>query len=433
MASKFVPLVLVVGFLLSSSPRVTASELHVADTRSCITDGFLPPNSLKIGPSAFGATNVTEEKFNSVLNRIENFYRPVFAKRGARLVVQRSWSDGTVNAYADQSGTDWYIKMFGGMARHPAITADGFLLIACHEIGHHLGGAPKYPGRWASNEGQSDYFATLKCLREMFAPDDNVEIVRTLNVPAAVTRNCESSFGSAGEIAICSRSAMAGFAAAKVMQALGGSPNIAFGTPDPRVVSATDDRHPAAQCRLDTYYGGAICPVAASEPLSNTNPNVGTCAVETGAKRGTRPLCWYRPSGSAPNPNPNPTPTPTNPPTPTGIANAPTIRGSDVVTNINARLEFTYDVSSFPGAKGIWLEFTRPNRDFSEPNGVNPDPGRALGAALAGNRGGFFIIPATQLPGWGNYSVRIIPLDSTGRRAVGKFSNAKRFTLRSGR
>jgi hypothetical protein len=36
--------------------------------------------------------------------------------------------------------------MFGGLARHELVTDDGFMMVVCHETGHHLGGAPRYNG-----------------------------------------------------------------------------------------------------------------------------------------------------------------------------------------------------------------------------------------------------------------------------------------------
>jgi hypothetical protein len=411
------------GWISIALLALAGSSFARGEGRNCLGDGFLPPNDLRI---AIGAgKGIAERDFNSALDRIDRIYRPVMAAKGANLSIQRLWSDGTVNAYAERTGSTWTIKMYGGLARHPALTPDGFLLIACHEIGHHLGGAPKYAGQWAANEGQADYFATLKCLRGVFEGDDNVEIVKGLGVPAPVVAQCEKSFGSANAIAICERSAMAGYSAASVMRALGGSPAIDFMTPDPSAVPRTADGHPAAQCRLDTYYGGAICEVAASEPLSETDAAPGTCAVETGAKRGTRPLCWYKPSSGGGGGDPNP------PPTGGGIARAPMLAGPSTVTNPYARLEFSYDVSEFGDADGIWLEFSAPNRDFSDPNGITPDPARSFGSGLAGKRGGFYVVPAYVLPGAGAYSVRIIPLKGGGKQAAGRFSNPARFTLRA--
>ncbi|MBS1960660.1 MAG: hypothetical protein JST04_00480 [Bdellovibrionales bacterium] len=413
------------GLFVALLPSAGASE-------TCTESGFFPPNKLNLSVHAMRDANITEAVFNQIIDKVDRVYRPVIAQAGGNLVIDRSWNDGTVNAYADRQGKNWIIKMFGGLARHPTITPDGFTLVVCHETGHHLGGAPKIPGTWASNEGEADYFANLKCLRNVWANENNVEIAKTLGVPAAVQRNCEMSFGDANAIAICERGAMAGLSSAKLMRELGGEPPIDFSTPDPHVVPGTYNEHPAAQCRLDTYYNGSICQVAASEPLSDADPRVGVCATETGATRGYRPLCWYKPNGPGPQPTPTPLPTPTPTPTPTtppnpggGIARPPLSAGQStvVVTNPNARVEFAYDVSEFPGAAGVWFEFSAPNRPFVEPNGITPDPYRTIGAALRGPRSGFYVIPGRALPGWGTYQIRVIPLDSTGKRAVGRFSN----------
>ena len=77
-----------------------------------------------------------------------------------------------MNAFAKQGASTWEVHMYGGLARHQAVTADGFALVVCHELGHHLGGAPQKVDwfgrlRWASNEGQADYWGTAKCFRKL--------------------------------------------------------------------------------------------------------------------------------------------------------------------------------------------------------------------------------------------------------------------------
>lgn len=88
------------------------------------------------------------------------------------------------NASAQRMGSTWVVNMYGGLARHNEITIDGFALVLCHEIGHHLGGAPKYGGfnTWGTNEGGSDYFATLKCLRRIFQNDDNTKAIENMTI-----------------------------------------------------------------------------------------------------------------------------------------------------------------------------------------------------------------------------------------------------------
>lgn len=260
----------------------------------CTGSGFLPENTLRVSTTA-RKNGMSEADFHAILDRIELHYRPIIAAQGARLVVQRLWWDSTVNAFAERSGPEWRVRMYGGLARHPVITRDAFALIACHEIGHHLGGAPKYRGQWAANEGQADYFATLKCMRDVFGGDDNRSLVEGMSPPSVLVSSCERSWGDAAAIASCIRSGMAGYSAAELMRVLTGAAPIFFETPDPSEVPETVDSHPAAQCRLDTYSAGAFCQVGSAEPLSETDATAGTCSTEQGFTVGVRPRCWYSP------------------------------------------------------------------------------------------------------------------------------------------
>ncbi|MBU6376474.1 MAG: hypothetical protein KGQ59_10795 [Bdellovibrionales bacterium] len=400
---------------------------------NCIGDGFLPPNQAKVPISATG-NGMTEAKFNAIIDRVEKYYKPIVAAKGANLVFQRLWSDSTVNAFAERSGSEWRVKMYGGLARHSAITDDAFALIACHEVGHHLGGAPKYRGQWAANEGQADYFATLKCMRDVFGSDDNRAIAASLNPPQALIRSCEGSFGDANAIALCQRSGMAGLSAAELMRVLSNDSTISFTTPDPNQVSDTSDSHPAAQCRLDTYSAGAVCQVASSEPVSETDATVGTCSSEKNFKIGVRPRCWYKPAGSTPDPNPTPTPTPSptpTPPVPGGIARKPTMGGSEAVSvaNPNAPVFIDADVSEFSGAGGVYLEISRANQDFSNPNSTLPDKSHLRAASLRGKKVRFYLVPAQALTGRGTYYLRVIPLNAAGTQAVGRASSSSRLVL----
>jgi hypothetical protein len=260
--------------------------------------GIFPPNSMNIPAKPY--KTIQENMFNEVITRAEKFYAPIFAADGLTFQVNRLWSDGTVNASAIQKGKIAEVNMYGGLARHPLVTADAFALVLCHEIGHHLGGAPKYKRffttTWASDEGQSDYFATLKCSREMFKNDDNQAIMSKVAVPALVTEKCQKTFDSSGDIALCQRSAMAGAALANTLGSLNNLPEAKFDSPDTSKVSKTNHAHPAAQCRLDTYFAGAICEVAKETSLSDTDETVGTCNIQKNFETGVRPLCWFAPS-----------------------------------------------------------------------------------------------------------------------------------------
>jgi hypothetical protein len=170
-----------------------------------------------------------------------------------------------------------------------------------------MGGFPKYPGMfggsWASNEGQSDYFATMKCFRRVIENDDNISIVSKMDVPVEVSRGCQLGFRSAKEIAICKRSAMTGRVLAVLLYHLGRGSNTSspvvtpdFDTPATTQVTATNDKHPQAQCRLDTYFAGAICGVSKDIEFSDREGVKGACNQEKGDAFGFRPRCWYKPA-----------------------------------------------------------------------------------------------------------------------------------------
>lgn len=269
-------------------------------TWACTEDGssgFLPENNLYIPVGVKLAGGLTKEQFDAVIDKVEDIYAPIVSNMGATLKVERKWDDGTVNAYATRIG-NWNVNMFGGLARHATITEDGFALVLCHEIGHHLGGAPKVNGilnRWASNEGQSDYFATLKCLRKTFLNDNNGAIVRKLKAPKALTDACASAWPNKDDKAICIRSGMAGASVAALFASLRNQAESKFETPDTTVVSTTNDAHPATQCRLDTYFQGALCEVSFNEDVSQKDEVKGTCHKSLGQSVGLRPLCWFKP------------------------------------------------------------------------------------------------------------------------------------------
>ena len=278
-------------FVLSLSGNVLA----------CTEDGkggFLPDNDLSIPADSKTLTGISEAEFNAVIDKLETIYTPIVSRMGGRLTINRKWEDPTVNANATRLG-GWMVNMYGGLARHAAITSDGFALVLCHEIGHHLGGAPKVRSlfnRWASNEGQSDYFATAKCLRQAFLHDDNASIVRALNAPATLVAACNKQWVNKDDRNICIRSGMAGVSVAGLFAALRNQPEAKFETPDRNVVKKTDDAHPAHQCRLDTYFQGALCEKSFNEDVSQKDEVQGTCHGSTGHTIGLRPLCWFKPS-----------------------------------------------------------------------------------------------------------------------------------------
>jgi hypothetical protein len=239
---------------------------------------------------------VTKEEFDSAIKRIHTIYSPKVATvLNAKLVIDGKWEDASVNAYTQKLGDRFILNVLGGIAKHPKTTPDALMLIVCDELGHVLGGDPKSVlmstnSSWASLMGQSDYFATAKCLKKVFESDNNIEIIKALDVPVVVAEKCNDSFKNANSRALCIRSSMAGKDVADLLNSLTSNENvIKFGTPSQVIVSKTLTNHPPVQCRLDTFFAGAVCD---SNLNDDHDLNFGFC--ENGSA-GARPLCWYKP------------------------------------------------------------------------------------------------------------------------------------------
>ncbi len=287
-------------FILAGILSVAFVAVSYVTTHENLCSGFLPENDLKI-PVSFTNTGITEQEFNAVMDRYESVYKPIVASEGGNLVLNRLWTDATVNANATRFWNQWYVNMYGGLARYPGMTTDGMMLVVCHEMGHHLGRQP-YMGPlrwgWATNEGGADYFSALKCARKVFAADDNEKIVKVLAVEPEILAQCSASFTNAKEAAVCARSAHAGVVLANVLSSLSkdSTPPLVT-TPDKNVVTEIFDAHPEAQCRLDTYYQASICQASANANLDVQNYHVNSC-VGPQFKQGLRPTCWFKPDAA---------------------------------------------------------------------------------------------------------------------------------------
>ena len=276
--------------LACSSVLVLLSTLALGD--------FLPPNDLHLEDNLFFDGGVTEEEFHEAIDEAEEYYADVVASQGGRLAFNRNWKSSTVNASASQFFGTWNVNMYGGLARRPEVTKDGFALVVCHELGHHLGGFP-FTSSWAANEGQSDYFATLSCARELWSDDIEVNELAADLIPDYPKALCDERYFADGQdrMNLCYRSMLAGNSLANLLGALR-KVSVDWETPDPKTVKRTSHSHPAAQCRLDTYMAGALCD-------SEFDPNIiprsekvaasGSCHIVNGDEDGLRPRCWFSP------------------------------------------------------------------------------------------------------------------------------------------
>lgn len=211
--------------------------------------------SLTLCSVAFG--KMTKRQFIRVLESVEKVYAPVVEELGANLILYQGYQFNTVNALAKRDGDDWIISFYGGLGKHNLMTEDGLRLTVCHELGHHLGGYPfklyeDGSDRWASVEGQADYFATSECLRNVFTDDDKNYRAVT-NLPQSVL----DQVNSVCDDVLCKRMAAASLSVISVFNSIRAEQvALSFSTPDLTIPDKIDREHPSLQCRLDTMLAG---------------------------------------------------------------------------------------------------------------------------------------------------------------------------------
>lgn len=314
---------LIIG-LLSSLP----AKAHGGESKAIeLCKGFVPDRyAIKVMPSR--ASKINKNNFIQILDKIEKVYQPEFKKRKLKFRIEKDWQNSTANAYASADQKDpanRFILMNGGLALHPQMTLDSFVLTACHEIGHHLGGKPFIENEvegygtqvsWASTEGQADYFGAAKCFRKIFTEVENLTWFKSQkNIDKKIEGDCNQSYSVPSERYLCYRTAMASLAAsqtlASLMAQVDHTPYVApkLSTPDVTkvthtltvnkfifflgVLQQTESAHPKAQCRLDTYYRGTLCNEPPSTNLSDSSIHPGACTRKKGSKAGDRPACWF--------------------------------------------------------------------------------------------------------------------------------------------
>jgi hypothetical protein len=241
---------------------------------------------------------LTQTEFNHAIDKVISTYKPELDRKGITLNLNRYFNNHTDSSdtYVDSEDMNkWHINMRRAMSNYNGANKEMVMFVVCHELGHHLGGAPKHinhnlsashGNQWASVEGQADYWAVNKCLRKVFVKDNNQKIVRDLNIPSVGKTKCRAAWKhNRVQQALCERvfhlaenSFFAKVKYASVFQE------------DNSKVAETYGSHPEAQCRIDTMKAAAICTSSVNDPVSNIFLDQGACV----SGEGKRPACWFK-------------------------------------------------------------------------------------------------------------------------------------------
>ncbi|AUX46547.1 uncharacterized protein SOCE26_080530 [Sorangium cellulosum] len=266
-----------------------------------------------------GDEPVSEADVKLIVEGVAAAYAPEAQAHGAQFTVRVEGSMTRIDIAEDRTwniivGTDFF---------RAGLTRDLAAFIGCHEVGHALGGFPFKDGppqrtqvagleegqfgTVSSAEGQADYFASKDCLARIWGDDSEENSAYRTRVSAATKARCDGVWASDAERDLCYRLAVV---ANDFGVWLGRDPT-STDTPSTRVLPGTNVNGMAAQCRVDTIFAGALCPVrnpgtdipglvppyarlVEIDPTVEADAAFAACAEGPGA----RPRCWFRPNST---------------------------------------------------------------------------------------------------------------------------------------
>lgn len=153
-----------------------------------------------------------------------------------------------------------HIFLFGGFIRLEGMSLDALALTACHELGHGIGGYP-YKLSGSSTEGQSDYFASSKCLKVVFnyLSESQTHLDRIERLDEMDPRIVERCRVESKDFIFCVRAmnALADDMSFYKYQGL----EVSFINPSLEIakkLNLENTFYPSAQCRFDTSIAGVL-------------------------------------------------------------------------------------------------------------------------------------------------------------------------------
>lgn len=228
------------------------------------------------GPYIFESTAQTymievDDQTNSEVS-MSDFYRitsELFALYYTKNIDQRElrlfvdWKTPYFSAWATQLDEIKYqINFWGGFARIPGMLIESFEFVACHEIGHILGGHPRHTTtslEWATSEGQSDHFAVTECLPKYYKHYKRTQFDSFKSLPYELDI-CLNAHESKEDQNICLKILRAGRGFADVLNFLYPKDELAsFEYQQEPTEKTLFNSYPTPQCRIDIFKNGAEC------------------------------------------------------------------------------------------------------------------------------------------------------------------------------
>lgn len=219
----------------------------------------MPDNDLWKEDSLYKRGGLTQEMFNRVITIADEIYQPFAKQNNETLVINRKWTDSTVNANCSRYRGKVTVNMFGGLARRSEVTVEGFALVLCHELGHAYGGYPYiYEYAKMSAEGQADYYGARDCM----------EMVMDRMLDTVEGPSTDYMIRSCGSDQLCLRGLIGGQSLGNLLSKLSNEDAPDYEHLDESITNETNLSYPSVPCRLTTYFYGVM--------------------------KKSRPLCWFK-------------------------------------------------------------------------------------------------------------------------------------------
>ncbi len=290
-------LILIIVCLLISKSSWSNSQSSNApsycDKSILVQDTVAHEFALVQDPDHFQKRSFTQTEFCAVLTKINTLYKNLVKKeKNHALKLYGYWDRGLPFAeekYSERDGT-YGVHVNGGYLSLNGFSKDALALVACHEIGHILGGNSRIRKSLSLNDyGQNtseafaDYFATHQCTKFYFA-SLNEEYEVPTGTPSRVISSCRNAFQETVKFKLCVRSANAGLSVVSILKP---DAHVSYNVESSITSHYTLLRqleYPEPQCRLDTYLAGAGC------------PRNGICGLWIDDfKFSNLPRCWFFP------------------------------------------------------------------------------------------------------------------------------------------
>ncbi len=188
-----------------------------------------------ITPEMAPDTQIGIVDFYNVPVKVISLFSDSLKKIQANVVLDAQWESPYFGAGIAYYDNYFYMRIFGGTTRVEGMSLDAYAALACHELGHIIGGAPYQTilgAEWSSSEGQADFFAASVCLPKYFLQK---------NIPASAIASLVEKAGYE------MLNSVAPYGSQKELPILRHTP-LSFQTPETLI-----NLYPSLQCRYETF------------------------------------------------------------------------------------------------------------------------------------------------------------------------------------